>query len=346
MSTCANAHIEVASHAAQTEVASQAAGQPPVVVTMPPGPHAELPSTNSSTNSSRGCSRGASLPTSATGKASESATSRKRSAMDQGRLTGGRVANNTPKSPWPPMSAGGGVLMTKGVRDRDNEELERTTAASSSLLTEAHAANQKLQDQLATALQMEAMPGMLSNSASSPVWPWSHARSPSSAEDLSSHPQAQDENAQLASTPPSQLLVGRRVTHTRSFLSTPFPVDVQVMLAGMPSVTPTSGPFSPLTRSAQANHQERKVAANAIQLVTPAAMGHNEHRGLLCLRLCLKSLPFGQKHSSAIRDMHCCVCGHYATRRDTARSLVPRRTRSRQRQDASADAICTGLHSI
>ncbi|KAL3138839.1 hypothetical protein ABBQ32_005672 [Trebouxia sp. C0010 RCD-2024] len=267
----------------------------------------------------------------------------------------------------------------------DNEELQRTMAATSRLLTEAHAANHKLQDQLATALQAgmdlvqqlaeatrvsprkvssdppakpacgllgyatnnmgspweadlqwgkltpgplstltkgyrwmdtnacldrqaqsigdassplptvldltwtpskllsptpsgafspigvrSAMPGAMSNLSSSPVWSLSHAPSLSTAEESSSLLQANVESAQLATTPLSQLLVGRRVTDTRSFMSTPFPADVQAMLAEVSPVTPTSGPFSPLTRSVQINHQALCWGNTLVEVGGPA----------------------------------------------------------------------------
>ena len=100
-----------------------------------------------------------------------------------------------------------------------------------------------------------AMRGVVSNlSSSSPVSLLSHGPFPSRAEKVSPLPQAQVESVQMATTPASQLLVGRPVTDTQSFLRTPLhPADLEAMLAGAPAVIPT--PSLCLTRSAQANHQ-------------------------------------------------------------------------------------------
>ncbi|KAL3130812.1 hypothetical protein ABBQ38_000148 [Trebouxia sp. C0009 RCD-2024] len=123
--------------------------------------------------------------------------------------------------------------------------------------------------------ETEAMPGSLSNLSSSPLSPLHLGPFPSTAQGLSLLAQAQYESAQLATTPLSQLLVGRHVTDTRSFMSTPFPAGVQAMLAGMPSVTPTSGPLSPLIRSSQANHQALCWGNTLVDFGGPACVvGH------------------------------------------------------------------------
>ncbi|KAL3138864.1 hypothetical protein ABBQ32_005692 [Trebouxia sp. C0010 RCD-2024] len=99
-----------------------------------------------------------------------------------------------------------------------------------------------------------ALPGALSIWSSSPLSPLHHAPFPSTAEELSLHMQAQVEPAQLATTPLSQLLVGRRVTDTRSFMSTPLPAGAKALVAGVAFAASASAPSS-LTESAEAKHQ-------------------------------------------------------------------------------------------
>ena len=82
-----------ASHAAQTEVDSQAPQQPPVAVTTP---HAQLPSTSSSTRSSRRCSKGSSQ----TSPATRSAFQGPASPLSRPWPTGGPTALLPPHPPW------------------------------------------------------------------------------------------------------------------------------------------------------------------------------------------------------------------------------------------------------
>ncbi|KAL3130835.1 hypothetical protein ABBQ38_000169 [Trebouxia sp. C0009 RCD-2024] len=114
--------------------------------------------------------------------------------------------------------------------------------------------------------ETEAMPGSLSSWSSSPLSDLRHAPFPSTAEGFSSLAQAQVESAQLATTPLSQLLVGRHVTDTQSFMSTPFPAGVQALVAGVPSTASTSGPSSFLTGSAQANHQALRWGNSLVEV--------------------------------------------------------------------------------
>ena len=169
--------------------------------------------------------------------------------------------------------------------------------------------------------ETEAVRGGVSNlSSSSPMWPLSHGPFSSRAEQVPPLPQAQAESVQMATTPASQLLVGRPVTDTQSFLRTPLhPADFEAMLAGAPAVTPN--PSLCFTDSGQANHQVNTVCTplpcptEHLQMHSTCSVCstayHSAHQLLLDapkdICKCSTHVPYVPWRAQATMHMSCCL---------------------------------------